>query len=109
MKFNERLREVREDKFISKTDLAKVLSTSRQQILKYETGFSVPSIDVLLKIADYLSISADYLLGRDEYVTLPRDKKQSYLVLPKELTKDEIEFSKELINVLRRKHIKKPK
>ena len=107
MKFKDMLYEIREGKFITRTALAKVINTSRQQISKYESGVSIPSIDVLLKLADYFGVSADYLLGRNDYTTLPKDKKQNYIVFPKELTNEDIDFVRVVINALRSERIKK--
>lgn len=104
MKFNDRLHQLREDRFLKKTELAKILNTSRQQISKYESGVSVPTVDVFLKIADYFEVSADYLLGRDDYITLPRDSEQKYIVLPDELTEENIGFIRTMVDALRREH-----
>lgn len=35
-----------------------------QTISGYETGYAQPPIDILIKIADVLQVSTDYLLGR---------------------------------------------
>ena len=104
MKFSERLYELREDRFLTKTALATILNTSRQQITKYENNISTPTIDVLLKVADYFEVSADWLLGREDF---HKDKKHNPLELPDELTTEDIDYIKITVNALRRERVKK--
>ncbi|MCL2109774.1 MAG: helix-turn-helix domain-containing protein [Oscillospiraceae bacterium] len=103
MKFNERLYELREDSLMSKTDLAEVLGTTRQMITRYEAGISIPAIDILLAAANHFGVSADYLLGRDDYLTLHRDKNRRHMVFPGELTDTDIEFVKDVVGVMRKR------
>ncbi len=35
--------------------------------IRYENGSAEPSLEKLVKIADYFDVSVDYLLGRTEY------------------------------------------
>lgn len=108
-KFHQRFFEARDNRLITKAALAKLLCTSRQQILKYETGVSVPNIDVLLKIADFLEVSADYLLGRDDYLTLQKGAKQRFIPVPDKLTEEEFELAQDFVNLLIKKNSKKRK
>lgn len=61
-----RIREVREDKDLSQTDIAKILNTSQQQYSKYELGLRSIPIEKLDKLADYYNTSIDYLVGRTD-------------------------------------------
>ena len=61
-----RLKEIRKAKGISQLKLAIDLNTSQNTISRYETGEREPGIDELIKIADYFSVSIDYLVGRTE-------------------------------------------
>lgn len=61
-----RLRELRKSKRISQLKLAIDLNMSQNTISRYETGEREPGINELIKIADYFSISIDYLLGRTD-------------------------------------------
>lgn len=64
--FNERLRELRTARNITQVELAKSLSVSKQSISNWENDNILPSIEMLVKIADYFSVSTDYLLGLDD-------------------------------------------
>ncbi len=59
-----RLKEIRKAKGISQLKLAMDLNTNQNTISRYETGDREPSINELIKIADYFNVSLDYLLER---------------------------------------------
>jgi transcriptional regulator with XRE-family HTH domain len=62
--FGERLRQVRQIRGVSQTDLARQLGIPRQQINNYEHGRFVPSLEMACRIADALDVSLDILTGR---------------------------------------------
>lgn len=80
MKYNYRLKELREQAEMSQTDLCKALGDrygeqyriSQNSISKYEQGQREPSLDFLLKVKDFFGVSMDYLLGVSDSKTLPR-------------------------------------
>lgn len=61
-----RIREIRTAKRISQVELAKTLGVTKQSVSNWENDNIQPSVDMLARIADALSVSADYLLGRDD-------------------------------------------
>ncbi len=63
---NERIKLLRTKKSISQTTLAKTLGVSKQSISNWENDNIMPSIDMLIRIADYFDVSTDFLLGRSE-------------------------------------------
>ena len=62
--FANRLKEIRKSKSISQLKLAMDLNMNQNTISRYETGQREPSINELIKIADYFNVSVDYLLER---------------------------------------------
>ena len=62
----ERLRKLRESKNETQKSMAEFLGIDRTTYVKYETGASEPNFSTLSKLADYFSVSVDYLIGRDE-------------------------------------------
>ena len=64
--FGNRLREVRAFRNITQEQLAELADTSRAMIGRYETTDQLPALDTLVRIADALGVSTDYLLGRTE-------------------------------------------
>ena len=62
--FKERLRRAREARGLSQLDLATKTRLQPAAISHFETGQRSPSFENLKKLADALSLSIDYLLGR---------------------------------------------
>ena len=58
-----RLKDIREDNDLSQSDIAKILSTTVQQVSKWETGSQKMGIEKYLKLEHYYIISIDYLVG----------------------------------------------
>jgi len=59
----QRLREVRTEKGMTQEEIADYLGFSRPTYTAYESGRRKPDQDTLVKIARYLNVSSDYLLG----------------------------------------------
>ncbi|MBP3706048.1 MAG: helix-turn-helix transcriptional regulator [Clostridia bacterium] len=63
---NEKIREIRLAKKMSQVELAKTLGVTKQSVSNWENDNIQPSIEMLVKIADALCVSTDYLLCREE-------------------------------------------
>ncbi len=68
MKTNEILKELRQQKDLTQQELATTLDINLSSYQKYERPNNTikPSLDTLIKLADYYNVSVDYLLGRSE-------------------------------------------
>lgn len=60
----ERLRELREKRHVTQVRLSIAAEVSQETISAYESGKAMPSAETLIKLADFLNTSSDYLLGR---------------------------------------------
>ena len=58
-----RIRDLREDKDLNQTEIAKMLGMSQTGYSKYETGENDIPTSVLIKLSEFYSVSIDYLLG----------------------------------------------
>lgn len=58
-----RIRQLREDKDLSQTEVANILGMSQTGYSKYETGENDIPTNILIAIAKYYQTSIDYLLG----------------------------------------------
>ena len=66
-----RLKELRHEKNLSQTDIAKALGVTRQAISLYEKGDREPKIDTWQKLADFFEVPTEYLMGiTNDRVTL---------------------------------------
>lgn len=61
--FYSRLRDICVEQRTSIYALEKATGASKGSFIKWRT--SSPSVDILIKIADYLNVSLDYLVGRE--------------------------------------------
>jgi bacteriophage CI repressor helix-turn-helix domain len=67
---NERIRALRITKGINQIQLANKLGVTKQSISNWENDNILPSVDMLVKLAAFFSVSTDYLLGLDNRRTL---------------------------------------
>ena len=108
MKVNETLKSLRQAKKLTQAEAAVQLDVSLSSYQKYERDKNsvVPSLDVLLRIADFYGVTTDYLLGRDtgdpepidqlanEFNMTELEKKilDNYLSLPDDMREDLMDF-----------------
>lgn len=62
--FPERFHELVKLKNVKIADMAEELDISKKSLYNFMRGIIFPSIETIAKIADYLEVSTDYLLGR---------------------------------------------
>ena len=58
-----RIRDLREDKDLTQSDLAKLLGCTQQTYSRYESGEITIDIYNLVKLSEFYNTSCDYLLG----------------------------------------------
>lgn len=58
------LKELRKERGITQTEVAKALKITQKTYSNYENGTRKPDIEMLLDIANYYKVSTDVLLGR---------------------------------------------
>ncbi len=61
-----RIRELREDKDLNQTKIAKILGMSQTGYSKYETGENDIPTAILIKLSRYYNVSIDYILGESD-------------------------------------------
>lgn len=75
----EHLKELRERRGLYQRDVAAALKIDRTTYVKYETGASEPSFEILKRIARFYEVSIDYLLDFD--VTGQKTNKKPPVIL----------------------------
>lgn len=66
-----RIRELRNKKELTQTQLAKMLKVSQGTLSYWERGDFEPDYESLMWLADYFEVSIDYLLGRTDEPSFP--------------------------------------
>ena len=70
LELNENIKKLRTTRGLNQVELAKILGVSKQCVSNWENDNVIPSIEMLVKIADFFNVTTDYILGRDENVYL---------------------------------------
>ena len=65
-KYRERLRELREDRDLTQSELGRVINKSQQGYNHIEIGRAELKIEDLVKICRFYNVSADYIVGLTE-------------------------------------------
>lgn len=103
MTVGERIKQIRESKKISQTELAEAISTTKQNIYKYENNIisNIPS-DKIEAIARYLSVSPACLMGWRDDDTIDLDTSdENLIILNRNAKKLSPEKRKQLLDMAR--------
>lgn len=61
-----RIRDLREDRDLNQTKVAKMLGMSQTGYSKYETGENDIPTSILIKLSRFYNVSIDYILGETD-------------------------------------------
>lgn len=102
MEFSERLKELRKQAHLTQVELASKLGIVQSSYADWERGKKKPTQDNLVKIAQILNVSVDYLLGNSEEKADELDNIELlFRMNSKGLTDEEKDiFRKELIDFM---------
>ncbi|MDB8591249.1 helix-turn-helix transcriptional regulator [Streptococcus salivarius] len=102
MEFSERLKELRKQAHLTQVELASKLGIVQSSYADWERGKKKPTQDNLVKIAQVLNVSVDYLVGNSEEKSDELDNIELlFRMNSKGLTEEEKEiFKKELIEFM---------
>lgn len=60
-----RVKELRIKKKLSQQELGNLIGVTKVSVCGYENGSRIPNLDKLIRLADVLETTTDYLLGRE--------------------------------------------
>lgn len=63
MNIGQTIKELRKEKNLSQTQLAKLLFTSQDTISLWELGKSLPDIMAIIRMTQIFGVTSDYILG----------------------------------------------
>ena len=69
MKYNERIREIREDNHLTQQKVADLLHIGQRTYADYESGKTRIPVDSLLILAKHYNVSMDYITGASNIKT----------------------------------------
>ena len=102
MEFSERLKKLRKEAGLTQVDVAEKLGISQPAYASWERGKKKPTQENLIKIAQILNVSVDYLVGNSKEKVDELDNIELlFRMNSKGLTEEEkIVFKKELIEFM---------
>lgn len=104
MEFSERLKDLRKQARLTQVDVAEKLGISQPAYASWERGAKKPTQDNLVKIAQILNVSVDYLVGNSDEENTNKELDDIELLFRMNsngLTDEEKEiFKKELIEFM---------
>ena len=63
---NENIKRLRMARGLNQVEFAKAMGVSKQCVSNWENDNVMPSIEMLVKIANFFNVTTDYVLGRTE-------------------------------------------
>lgn len=63
---NENIKKLRVARGMNQVEFARMLGVSKQCVSNWENDNVMPSVEMLVRIADFFKVTTDYLLGRNE-------------------------------------------
>ena len=105
MEFSERLKTLRKQVQLTQVDVAEKLGISQPAYASWERGIKKPTQENLVKIAQILNVSVDYLVGNADYTVDKLDNIELlFRMNSKGLSDEEKEiFKKELIEFMEKR------
>ena len=91
MLIGKRVKDLRVQAQISQQELGNIIGVTKVSVCGYESGSRVPSLDTLLKLADALNTSIDFLLGRE--IPVVNEESRNYVGA---ISEYDVEFIQEL-------------
>ena len=89
---NENIKDLRLARGLNQVEFAKRMNVTKQCVSNWENDNVLPSIEMLERIADFFSVTTDYLLGREKVRIISADG----------LTEEQISHVQLLVNDLKK-------
>ncbi|MBE6056893.1 MAG: helix-turn-helix transcriptional regulator [Clostridium sp.] len=82
----DKIKKLRKSKNITQEELGKNIGVTTSMVGMYETNARKPSYEVLIKIAEFFSVSTDFLLNTEEKLDMTLDSVKKVYNMLKEAT-----------------------
>ena len=80
----DKIKTLRKEAGLTQKELGEKLNVAANTINGYETGHRTPDYETLIKMADYFSVTTDYLLGHEKQSDKKNNEDEYYKYLEKE-------------------------
>jgi len=106
MIFLNRLKQLRLERGLLQSDIAKVIKKSERIVGFYETGERDMNTETLSTLADFFNVSIDYLLGKNDIRNIEDEFKTIYSKEIEGLTEEEIKEALEFYKMIKNRRKK---
>lgn len=96
-----RLKQLRLERGLLQSDIAKVIKKSERIVGFYETGERDMNTETLSTLADFFNVSIDYLLGKNDIRNIEDEFKTIYSKEIEGLTEEEIKEALEFYKIVK--------
>lgn len=96
-----RLKQLRLERGLLQSDIAKIIKKSERTVGFYETGERDMNTETLSTLADFFNVSIDYLLGKTNIRNIEDEFKFAYHKEMEGLTEDEIKEALEFYKMVK--------
>ena len=102
MNVGNKIKNLRTSNNLTQEELAKILEINRNYLSRIETNKSLPTTEVLYKLASYFGISVDHLLGISDQDTVENKKNKIKKITQQclYLSNNELDFILSIIYVM---------
>jgi len=105
MTLGTRLKQLREERNITRKELSNLMNITYSSLSKYETNERFPEKELLVRLADYFDVSLDYLLGRSNARKTNEPLNSAFHSISTEgLEEKDIEMVKAMVERLKESH-----
>lgn len=108
--FGDKLKQIRKKENIKQEELGKFLNVGSTTISNWENNVSQPSIEQIIKIANYFNVSTDYLMGikdddKPKIEKLRQALREAGIMVGTDLSYDELNRALRIVEVMKEKDI----
>lgn len=96
------LKELRKEKAITQEQLAQKLGVSNRTVSRWETGFNMPDLDILIELADFYNVEIREILnGERKRESMDQQEKDTAMQMADYSNTERSRFTKKLQNMFR--------
>ena len=89
------LKELRKEKNLTQEELSAKLGVSRRSVSRWETGNTLPDLDLLIELSDFYDVDLrDMLTGKTEDASMDKELKETALMVAEFSTEEKLKVTK---------------
>lgn len=101
--FGKRLKKIREEKGLTHAELGAAVGSTKSHMWKYENKDVDPGLKMMIRLANFLGVTLDWLAGNGDFNDVQFANKEKYMNVINKAIKEEItpEKLEQIINIFK--------